>query len=295
MTAIHRTTTTKMPYQPVVILGAGRSGTNLLRDALTRLPNFATWPCDEVNYLWRSGNTKHPTDELTPDMATASVRRHIRSGFDWVAKRYHAHGVVEKTCANMLRVDFVDAVIPEAKYLHLTRDGYDVTASAMKRWAAPIEPKYLLKKARFVPPRDLPYYASRYLLSHCRRLASSSRTLSTWGPRFEELDELRRTKSLAVVCATQWRRCLDNASRALARMEPGRALTLRYEDLVSSPAETLQEAADFLGVETTADIADSFARSIRTGSVGAGHRELSRQDIEAIRSIVESKPSSAAA
>lgn len=38
-----------LPFTPVVIIGAGRSGTNALRDALTALPEFETWPCDEIN------------------------------------------------------------------------------------------------------------------------------------------------------------------------------------------------------------------------------------------------------
>ena len=38
---------------PVIIIGAGRSGTNMLRDLLAQLPQFSTWPCDEINYIWR--------------------------------------------------------------------------------------------------------------------------------------------------------------------------------------------------------------------------------------------------
>ena len=42
--------------QPVVIIGAARSGTNMLRDVLVKLPGVGTWPCDEINYIWRHGN-----------------------------------------------------------------------------------------------------------------------------------------------------------------------------------------------------------------------------------------------
>ena len=44
----------------VVIIGAPRSGTNMLRDVLTSLPGFATWPCDEINLIWRHGNRDLP-------------------------------------------------------------------------------------------------------------------------------------------------------------------------------------------------------------------------------------------
>ena len=35
----------------VIIIGAPRSGTNILRDTLTSLSNVGTWGCDEIPYL----------------------------------------------------------------------------------------------------------------------------------------------------------------------------------------------------------------------------------------------------
>ena len=48
----------------IIIIGAPRSGTNMLRDVLTALPGFETWPCDEINLAWRHGNRALPSDEL---------------------------------------------------------------------------------------------------------------------------------------------------------------------------------------------------------------------------------------
>ncbi|MDZ7809391.1 MAG: sulfotransferase [Arhodomonas sp.] len=165
-------------YQPVVIIGAPRSGTNMLRDVLCSLDGVTTWPCDEINYIWRHGNLRYPSDELPPERATGSVRRYIRRQFDWVARRYGAETVVEKTCANSLRVPFVDAVVPEAKYLFIRRDGLDAVGSAMDRWTAPLDIPYLARKARFVPATDLPYYAGRYFWSRVYRLFSREQRLA---------------------------------------------------------------------------------------------------------------------
>ena len=52
---------------PLVIIGAARSGTNMLRDLLSSLEPFATWPCDEINYIWRHGNREFETEEFTPE------------------------------------------------------------------------------------------------------------------------------------------------------------------------------------------------------------------------------------
>jgi len=85
----------------VIIIGAGRSGTNMLRDMLTSLPDFATWDCDEINPIWRHGNIGWPNDEIPPENATTKVDDYIRRAFTsiWKAKKQPGY-VVEKTCAN---------------------------------------------------------------------------------------------------------------------------------------------------------------------------------------------------
>ena len=141
--------------QPVVIIGAGRSGTNMLRDVLTRLQGVDTWPCDEINYIWRHGNRESETDEFSVEQASPDVSNFIRAQFASIVRKQgllsYPEGdrfIVEKTCANSLRVPFVNSVVPEAKYIFLVRDGRDVIASARKRWQAPLNIPYLLSKAK---------------------------------------------------------------------------------------------------------------------------------------------------
>ncbi|HUT60609.1 MAG TPA: sulfotransferase, partial [Phycisphaerae bacterium] len=125
-----------MNYSPIIIIGAGRSGTNMLRDMLTAFPGVGTWPCDEINYIWRHGNARYATDEFPPELARPRVRAYIRRAFDRLAARRGLSHVVEKTCANSLRVQFVRAVVPEARFIHIVRDGRDVAVSAVQRWTA---------------------------------------------------------------------------------------------------------------------------------------------------------------
>ena len=112
--------------RPVVIIGAPRSGTNMLRDVLCRVPGLGTWPCDEINYIWRHGNVRYSSDEFTVDMARPIVRRSIQRRFAEQQKLHRV--VVEKTCANSLRVPFVDKVIPQARYVFIVRDGIDAVS-----------------------------------------------------------------------------------------------------------------------------------------------------------------------
>lgn len=272
----------KIEIQPVVIIGAGRSGTNMFRDLLIRFDDLGTWPCDEINYIWRYGNARYPTDALPPDLVRPSVVRYIQSQFEWVANKYKVPNVVEKTCANSLRVDFVDKTLPNARYLFIRRNGLDAAASAMKRWKATLDPMYLLRKARFVPPSDLPYYAGRYLGNRVHRLLSRERRLSTWGPKFEGIEHLLTELTLEEVCGIQWKRCVDSASDSLARIPESRWLEIGYEDFVSEPEKGLSRILDFLKIPAKTQSIRQAVSPVTARNIGKGRKDFSEKTIERV-------------
>ena len=272
--------------EKIVIIGAPRSGTNMLRDVLTSLPGFATWPCDEINYIWRHGNARYPSDEFTPDLATPKVSKYIRSRFRKIAERCSLRVVVEKTCANSLRVGFVDRVLPEAKFIFLFRNGRDAVASAMKRWTASLNMPYILRKARFVPFADVPYYASRYFINRIRKLYSKQRTLSFWGPRFEGMEEAVRAKSVLEVCAEQWARCIEKSLDQLDNIESNRVYRIRYEDFVANPAKEFKALSDFLEAGISLSEADPCVQGVSAKSVGNWRREFSKEDLKVLNPLL---------
>ena len=150
-------------HKSLIIIGAPRSGTNILRDVLTSLDGFVTWPCDEINYIWRHGNVNHGTDELTVTNARSSVITYIQRQFSKLARKSNASVVVEKTCANSLRVGFVNRVIPDARLFSLPKwDGCC--------WFIFAE----MESALRFPLRFFPLYASRYLVSRIFRFYSKN-------------------------------------------------------------------------------------------------------------------------
>lgn len=272
-------------FRPVVVLGAARAGTNILRDVLTASPAMTTWPCDEINYIWRHGNARVPHDELTADHARPRVVRYIRRAFAAQARRGGAPVVVEKTCASTLRVPFVDIVLPDATYVVIERDPVDAVASAMKRWRAPLETNYLAAKARFVPPTDLPYYALRYLGHRVAKLRSDDDVLPSWGPRFAGIDDLVASEPLHVVCAHQWARSVAACRRGLEQVSGDRVLRVEYEGLAREPARVVGELTnELLGRRDPSAVVAS--RAISAGSVGRGRHRLSPRDIADIESVV---------
>lgn len=275
-----------MTNQVVVIVGAARSGTNMLRDVLTQIPRIATWPCDEINYIWRHGNVTYPSDEIPLTLASPTVIGFVRREFRKMSRRRKCNVIVEKTCANSLRIPFVDKILPDVKYIFIVRDGVDVVASAMMRWTAKLDIPYLYRKARFIPFADVPYYASRYLFSRMHRLFSREKRVATWGPCLENMEKLQKRYSLPQICALQWRACVELAARDLRSVAPGRFYNLRYEKFVKHPSRELRSILNFIGWPVSDEIVASVTNAVNSASVGRGWSQLDEKQLEEIMPLI---------
>ena len=276
-------------YLPVVILGAGRSGTNMLRDALTKMPQISTWDCDEINPVWRYGLPMASSDEFGPSALTKRAQGVIDGAFDRVAKNNPGtQFVVEKTCANSLRPGFVDAAVPDCVFVQIVRDGRDVTPSAAKRWRGELEvdPRsYFLAKARNTPLMALPAYGWQFLTTRWRKLRGKSDQLGVWGPRYDGL-EADMSRPLDEICALQWAKCVDRTDEYLGQLPPERWLRLRYEDLVANPSEQIVRVFEFLGVPVgQGEVAHSVS-DIRTSSGPRTPRPMEPSDATRLMPIM---------
>ena len=268
--------------EPIIIIGALRSGTNMLRDMLVELPGLGTWPCDEINYIWRHGNVRYKSDEFLSEMVRDDVKNYIWKQFERIATKQKVETVVEKTCANSLRVGFVNQVFPQAKYIFIIRDGVDATASTLKRWQARINIPYVLRKARYVPPIDLPYYSTRYLLNRLYRLVSKDGRLSFWGVAINNLDTYLNIFSLPEVCALQWKACVENAERDFSLISPDRIYRIKYERFVEEPVLEFDELANFLDIDVPKAVKGHLIRNIYKDSVGKGRASFNDDDTKNI-------------
>ena len=267
---------------PVIIIGAGRSGTNMLRDLL---PQFSTWPCDEINYIWRHGNRGFATDDFAREMADDKTARYIRKQFQKFAAKHPGTSVLEKTCANSLRCGFIHQIFPEARFIHIIRDGRDVAASAALRWNAKLDIGYITKKVRYVPWSDLPYYATKYLNARIYKLFSGKSRLSTWGPKFEGMQEAFTEYELPVGCAIQWRQCVTRAMEQLAEVPPSQVLTIRYEQFTSDAATEFKKVCDFLGYNEAYTDFETLTQGISNRSVGKLKQQLSASQLAKIQKL----------
>jgi len=94
----------------------------------------------EAHEIWEWGGLgENESHRLTARHATSEVKAKIRQ---WFAEQQGDHTglLVEKNPRNVLRVPYVRAIFPEAKIIHVVRDGRDVACSMVpgcggKEWA----------------------------------------------------------------------------------------------------------------------------------------------------------------
>jgi hypothetical protein len=254
---------------------------------LSVAPEVAIFP-REINYIWRHGNAGYPTDVLTPDHARPEVRQFIQNQFQKFSRRQQKPRIIEKTCANSVRVPFVHAVFPDALFIHIVRDGRAVSESARRRWQASPELTYLLEKLRWVPWQDVPYYGWRYARYQFGRFQGKpDKAQSSWGPRFAGLDELVISKSLLEVCGIQWQTCVEMADTALVQLPPEQTFTLRYEDLIANPVLIARKLYDWADLTLTSDGESFITQIVHGGNLEKWRGELRQDELNVLLSHIE--------
>jgi Sulfotransferase family len=269
---------------PIVLIGAARSGTKFLRDVLAVADGVRAVPYD-VNYVWRYGAEDAPDDALDPAGLTERRADYIRKTLRDLAGAGPGEVLLEKTVSNTLRIPFVDQVMPDARYIHLVRDGRDVAESAMRQWRAPPDWPALLAKLRGLPRANLGY-AAWFGRNLVRGMVSGRGGGSVWGPRFPGIADCAASEPLAAVCARQWVESVTHARRDLAALPDAarRVIEIRYDRLVRDET-VLRDLVARLGLGDAARIVAAFREKVQPPPPRRWHA-LPEADLEAFGRIM---------
>ncbi|MFM1882504.1 MAG: hypothetical protein RJA05_913 [Planctomycetota bacterium] len=239
--------------EPIIVIGAARSGTKWVRSLLASTGTFRVVPYD-VNYIWRSGQHALPHDVLSPEVDGQQISK-IRSLLDRVAlpsPQGPGQPMLEKTVSNALRVPFVRRVFPEARFVEIVRDGREAIASTFEQWGRPMERWYGLQKVLAVPPACWPY-----LIQLGLRRTGVARTSRSWGVRYEGIDDDLLRRTLPEVCAMQWASCI-RGGRNLLGLPESTFIRIRYEELCRSERR-VRDLATWAGLPERA-VVDAWKR-----------------------------------
>ena len=251
--------------RPIVVVGAARSGTSMTSRVLQRHPDVAFWM--EPKYVWRYGRPLAPDDLRRAADATPRVRRYIRRAFERFAEREGKPRFMEKTPSNCFRLPFVEAVLPEARYLHVIRDGRDSTRSALRMWTKTPDKRALRRRLTQleIPLRDAPFYATAVLRDVVARQFFPQRAY-VWGPQFPGLRDVRAEAGVVAACAVQWRESVRAARAGLAEIPADRQMPVRFEDVMADPVGQMAAILEFLELRPSEAVREYAATFIDEGN-----------------------------
>jgi hypothetical protein len=223
---IHRTL-----ERPTFIVGCGRSGTTVLGSALGHHPEIAY--LNEPRHIWIAA---YPKTDIWSPLATdrggrldldethidPSRSRRLHDLFACETRALDAPHLVEKLPANNFRLRFIDRVFPDARYVHILRNGLEV-ARSIERMAN----------------EDSWYGEGDYKWA---RLVDYARARD----EYRELPDLCSTDFLKGLL--EWRLSVD-AALAFLKHIPERSLELTYAGLLDEPVETMERIERFLGLD----------------------------------------------
>ncbi|MEC4986483.1 MAG: sulfotransferase [Oscillatoria sp. PMC 1068.18] len=248
--------TDKILKRPVFIVGCGRSGTTILGKMLSQHSEIAyfneprdIWLCATQTDIWtrkaqvRSGKLKLTAADLTPEIASR-----IKNEFAVRIRLKNGSRLVEKLPINSFRIGFLNALFPDALFIHLLRNGLEVaqsiaTLAETKPWFGRKDYKWNLLKDYAVARGD------------------------------GELVELSTNNFLKGIL--EWRLSVESSREGLSNLASDRWIEIRYEDLLENAIAVCTTLEQFIGLEPSQEMRQFAATQINRKSPRISQNSLS--------------------
>ncbi len=289
----------------VFIVGSPRSGTTIFGELLDKHPHVSQWY--EPYFVWDRFFRMAPHDERTAEDATARVKGQILRDFDRYRKNKECLVLIDKSPRNSLKIPFILKIFPRARFVHLLRDGRDVTLSIHKEWqrrrsivqdpnqkgrfnyfkALDVLKKFLARQTfRQDKLRALWFETHGHFFNRTRQLNRLRwQGEIGWGPRFKNWQKVYTQTSLLQFNAHQWSACVKCIRRDWDLIQQQNRLTIRYEDLITNPEIKINEILDFIGVTSSKEFIASLPE-LKAGNYNKWKSEFTTSQLKEIYSIL---------
>jgi hypothetical protein len=219
---------------PVFVVGCSRSGTTLVYETLACAPELLKfgWEIPQFwNSLYGPLNNGWHSEAAGADNARPG---HRDAAFRYFYQRLGAGWVLDKTCINVMRIPYLYALFPQARFVFIQRDGRDNISSMMDGWR--------------LGRSDGRFELSQFFGVFPETVAINGGEFREWAfflaPGWRQYNQA----SLEEVCAFQWVSANRLALEGKKVVPPGQWIHLRYEDIFDRPVEMFREAFDRLGI-----------------------------------------------
>lgn len=246
--------------QPIFILGCGRSGTTILGHTLSKHRKinylneprnlwFSAYPETDV---WTSkarsrGGKLYLSESDVDPRKSNRIRRMFR--FTTIVSGRPV--LIEKLPINNFRLRFIRAIFPDARYIHIYRNGLEVARS--------------IEEAN-------------------RRGGWFGADCYKWSKLVEYASAEGSAGDVTGLCASdfekgllEWRLSTESAVSFLSKLPDAAYFELSYDDFVTRPLVVVSQLLEFIGVGADADI-DAFVTStVSRRSVGVSDCDVSEK------------------
>ncbi|MDI1463337.1 sulfotransferase [Catellatospora sp. KI3] len=222
-----------MLKRPVFLMSTPRAGSTLLFEVLAQSPRAWTIGGEshaviEAIEPLRARERGWESSRLTAEDATPQVVARLGTGFQqlWHDRDGRRPGpldqptLLEKTPRNALRLPFLAAAFPDARFVYLYREPAETISSMLEGWLT----------GRCITYPDLPGWTG---------LPWSFMLVPGW----RELIG----RPVAEIAAVQWATTTEILLNDLARLDPRQWLATDYRRLVADPAAETARICSFLG------------------------------------------------
>jgi hypothetical protein len=212
--------------------------------------------------LWESFH--HPREHgwRSNALGAEDVRPFERRYLAWAIGTLAGRGVfLDKTPRNSLRLPYLDALFPDARYVFVQRDGRAIVSSLAVAWRARERPAYVLPEPFTIP--GIPERHWHFTLP----------------PGWRELNG----RPLEDVCAHQYVTAVD-AILEFRRggPDPGRTVDLRYESLLEDPVAEMERVHQALELPARPADAERARRDVRRHAGPPKWQTLTPAEIERV-------------
>jgi hypothetical protein len=234
---------------PILVIGSMRAGKSTLAAVLAELPGMCTWM--EPSMFLSTGHAFRDTDCAGADDAKPWVRRHMRSGVLRYQQDHDDARVIIEGPSATFKIPFLHAVFPEAKFIHIYRDGRVVMRERLADEASNRQFPMVSTGTFSRVQEQLRYTNWRDLLAlpikTSRTLTGRMSAQRWYGPRYPGWRESRAERP-SEIAAKQWASAVEHALRDLPNLPPQSWTNVRCEKLLEDPATELRRLVEFCDV-----------------------------------------------